>query len=103
MGLDPITLLAAATIGSAAVSLHQGEKSASAAKASARQTKRTTEMAAAQQSRELNAANAKAPDVGALLKESQQGGGASTLLTGPAGVDPNLLTLGRSTLLGGGG
>lgn len=59
-----------------------------------------------QQTREVNAANAKAPDVNALLAAQQasgKGGPGSTMLTGPSGVDPSLLTLGRNTLLGGGG
>lgn len=30
-----------------------------------------------------------------------QGGAAGTMLTGPSGVDPSALTLGRSSLLGG--
>lgn len=61
--------------------------------------------AASEQDRQVNAANAKAPDVNALLAAAQQqakGGPASTMLTGSTGVDPSQLTLGKSTLLGGG-
>lgn len=47
---------------------------------------------------------AKAPDVNALLaaaQEAAKGGPSSTMLTGPSGIDPSALTLGKSTLLGG--
>lgn len=50
-----------------------------------------------------NRANAQSPDVGAMLSANQQAaksGGGSTMLTGPAGVDPSTLALGKSTLLG---
>lgn len=51
-----------------------------------------------------NAANSHSPDVSATLAANLAAGrqGASgTMLTGPGGVDPNTLTLGRSSLLGG--
>ena len=48
-----------------------------------------------------NRANAKAPDIAALLAGNQAPGGVgSTMLTGPGGVDTSKLTLGRNTLLG---
>ena len=51
-----------------------------------------------------NRANAKRPNIGALLAANQRaaasGGGAGTMLTGASGVDPSLLTLGRTSLLG---
>lgn len=52
-----------------------------------------------------NKANAKSPDVAAMLGAatlSSRAGQAGTLLTGPQGIDPNSLKLGKSTLLGGG-
>jgi len=45
-----------------------------------------------------------APDVASIMAAAQQsgaGGPAGTMLTGPAGIDPSQLTLGRNTLLGG--
>jgi uncharacterized protein HemX len=51
-----------------------------------------------------NAANAKSPDSAALMAANLAAGkqGASgTMLTGPGGVDPTALTLGKSSLLGG--
>ncbi len=49
----------------------------------------------------VRAANRKQADVSAILAAAQDtGGGDRTLLTGPMGVDPNQLALGRNTLLG---
>lgn len=48
-----------------------------------------------------NKANAKMPDIAALLAANKAPGGVgSTMLTGPGGVDTSKLTLGRNTLLG---
>lgn len=50
-----------------------------------------------------NRANQKTPDMAAAFLGNQQAGGAgisSTMLTGPSGVDPNILQLGKNTLLG---
>lgn len=52
------------------------------------------------------AANQRSTDGAGLLSSNAaaaQGGQAGTLLTGVGGVDNSLLTLGKSTLLGGGG
>jgi hypothetical protein len=49
----------------------------------------------------IRAANRKQADVSSILAAAQDaGGGDRTLLTGPMGVDPNQLALGRNTLLG---
>ena len=51
----------------------------------------------------FNAANRKTPDTNALLTAALAGGklgGSSTMLTGPGGVDPNKLQLGKTNLLG---
>jgi hypothetical protein len=51
----------------------------------------------------MNRATQKRPNTAGILASAQQAGkaGASgTMLTGPQGVDPAALTLGRSTLLG---
>lgn len=49
-----------------------------------------------------NKANAKTPDIAALLAGNKSPGGVgTTMLTGPGGVDTSKLTLGRNTLLGG--
>lgn len=54
--------------------------------------------------RATNRANAKTPDVAAMMAANALAGASGqsgTMLTGPGGVDPSLLTLGKSTLLGG--
>lgn len=49
----------------------------------------------------MNKANARTPDLGALLAgNSKKDGASGTLLTGSQGVDPSTLLLGRNTLLG---
>lgn len=51
----------------------------------------------------INQANRKKPDVSSIMQaagESASGGSAGTMLTGPTGVNPNALSLGKSTLLG---
>lgn len=51
-----------------------------------------------------NEASQKTPDIAAILSRAasaERGGIGSTMLTGPSGVDPGSLTLGKSTLLGG--
>lgn len=51
-----------------------------------------------------NQANARRPDVDSILAANMAAGkqgAAGTMLTGPGGVDPSTLTLGRSSILGG--
>lgn len=63
----------------------------------ARSAQRRSEMAQA-------AANRRQPNIEAIVRGAEQGaagGPASTMLTGPTGVNPQDLALGRSTLLGG--
>jgi hypothetical protein len=49
-----------------------------------------------------NKANARTPDLGALLSgNSKKDGASGTMLTGSQGVDPSTLLLGKNTLLGG--
>jgi len=61
------------------------------------------------QEQEYNKRNARTPDAGNMLASAQQaakaasggpGGAGSTMLTGPSGVDPAALNIGRNTLLG---
>lgn len=51
-----------------------------------------------------NRANAKSPDSAALMATNMmaaKGGQSGTMLTGPSGIDPGALTLGKNSLLGG--
>jgi hypothetical protein len=93
-------LAAVSLIGSA----YSADKQRKAANTANDQMRENATKTSQEQDRQVNKANAKAPDVNALLSAAQQqaaGGPGSTMLTGPAGVDPGQLTLGKSTLLGG--
>jgi L-serine deaminase len=83
--------------GSTALQVYQGEQARKAQNQAADQAKASADQA-------FNKANPKKPDAAAMLYGNQQaaaGGVGSTMLTGPAGVDPATLSLGKSTLLGG--
>ena len=93
-------VMAAASVYSAAESADTNRRGRNAA-TQARENAQRTEAAA---TRETNKVNAKAPDVNALMAANAlgaKGGAGSTMLTGPQGVDPSTLTLGKKTLLGG--
>lgn len=62
--------------------------------------KESSDKALAQQQREINRKNAKAPNVAAILQTNRQATQNSTLLSGPGGVSNTQLSLGRNTLLG---
>ena len=52
----------------------------------------------------INQANRQTPNVQGIMESasaSAAGGPSGTMLTGPTGVNPNALSLGKSTLLGG--
>ena len=52
----------------------------------------------------MNKANQQQPNIAGIMQAASaasSGGGAGTMLTGPTGVDPNSLALGKSSLLGG--
>jgi hypothetical protein len=94
-------LLAAAQIGS---QVYQADQARSAQNKASDQAKANATKQATASDEAQNAANAKGPNTGAILSAVQQmakGGASSTMLTGPSGVDPSQLTLGKSTLLGG--
>jgi uncharacterized protein HemX len=105
------TVLAAAAVAGTAYSIYAGEQ-ASKKQAAALDQQREAQsqaktVAEKQQStaeQNVNRANAKSPDAGAILSAAGQaakGGPAGTMLTGVAGVNPADLQLGKSTLLGG--
>ena len=56
-----------------------------------------------QQTEQINRANQKTPDSGAMMSANAQrgkSGQSGTMLTGPTGLDLSQLKLGKSTLLG---
>jgi Flp pilus assembly protein TadB len=80
-----------------AEALSQQREAQTQAKAQAESQQKRSEMA-------QNAANRKQPDVAGIMQSAGQGasgGPSGTMLTGPTGVDPNALSLGKNTLLGG--
>lgn len=93
---DPVSaVMAVATVASAA----QGMSQASQAKKAAKQQQANAEKMYNMQEQDMNRRNAKQPNVAALMT-SNSDQPASTALTGPQGVDPNSLYLGKNTALG---
>jgi hypothetical protein len=93
-------VVSAASVG---VSAAQGADQADAAKKSMEQSQANATKTAAAADQAFNQENQKKPDTSAILSAAQQSGkmGASgTMLTGPQGIDPAQLALGKSTLLG---
>ena len=96
-------VMAVAAVASTAYSIYSGEKQKSAQKSAAKTAQANADKQAQLAEQDLNRANQKSPDVGALLSANQQqslSGQSGTMLTGSQGVDPNSLSLGRATLLG---
>lgn len=117
-GATATYIMAAAAVASTAVAYKQGQdqkKAAAKANAAAEENARMQEQAVAQQvqatekqaktaEEATNRANRKNPNTSAILSAAQQagkGGGGNTMLTGAQGIDPDLLKLGKKTLLGG--
>ncbi|MFJ1253414.1 hypothetical protein [Cupriavidus sp. CuC1] len=106
MGIEIGTALwaaAAASAAGAAVSYVNGQAQAGAQKDAAQQAKDAATAQANQADQANNRANAKSPDINAMLSANQQaakGGASGTMLTGTTGVDPTQLQLGKNTLLG---
>lgn len=104
MGLETALIAAVATAAAGTTySIYSGERGASQQADAQRQAQANAEKQAAQADQDFNRANQKKPDTSGVLSEAQQagkGGASGTMLTGPQGVDPNSLTLGKSTLLG---
>lgn len=94
-----------------AYSVVAGERGASMQRQAMRRQQQAQTQAVAQarsqqrQSQEAMAmANRREPDIATALASGmadQAGGPASTMLTGPGGVEPSSLMLGRQSLLGG--
>lgn len=104
MGIDPVTATIGSAILGAVVSTATSSKQASQADKAAKQAQTNADKLYAQQDQQNNRLNAKKPNTDALFAQNQvegQQGASGTMLTGPTGVDPNSLSLGKNTLLGG--
>lgn len=94
---------AVAAVAGAGVAYQNGQDQKKAAENSANQAQANALKQEKAADQATNRANQKKPDTSAILDAATQAGkaGASgTMLTGPQGIDPNLLNLGKSTLLG---
>lgn len=103
-GITATQVLAAAAVAGVAGTVYNGIEQSKNAKSAAATATANAKKTAADSERATNAAGAKAPDVAALLSGAEaaaKGGAGSTMLTGPSGIDPSALKLGKSTLLGG--
>ena len=78
-----------------AAALQKQEKAQTQAVNAAQGQRKQSEMA-------INQANRQQPDVAGIMQAASaaSSGGGGTMLTGPTGVDPNALALGKSSLLG---
>lgn len=95
---------AVAAVAGAAVSYQNGQEQKKSAEASMNQAKANALKVEKQADQDNNRINQKKPDTSAILAAASQagkGGVAGTMLTGPQGIDPNALSLGKNTLLGG--
>ena len=93
----------AGVAGTMAYSAYTSNQASKRQAAAQREATTQAEKQAAQAEREFNRANAKKPNVGAIVAANQQAsltGQAGTMLTGPQGIDPTKLELGKNTLLG---
>lgn len=102
MGLDPLSwaVIGSAVLG-AGTSMDAQRKAKNQAEDAGRQAEQQAQQAAQQASQQadqqFNRANQRRPDA---MPGPAAGAGGSTMLTGPQGIDPGALPLGKSTLLG---
>lgn len=88
---------------SAAVSIYNGNKQEKAQKQAIAAAQANADKQATAAEQAFNATNQKRPNTSEILDAATQagrGGVSGTMLTGPQGVDPNSMALGRNTLLG---
>jgi hypothetical protein len=101
--LTAATWAAIGVIAAAAGTAYTADQSRSAANRANDIAKANAKKNLQLQDEATNKANAKSPDVLAMMAAnmlSAKSGNASTMLTGPTGVDAGQLTLGRNSLLG---
>jgi uncharacterized protein HemX len=99
---------AASGVGYSIYAGEQGRKAQKEAMSQQKAAQAEATLAAREQAKASQAAIRRSqqqmPDVASIMaaaQESGAGGPAGTMLTGPTGIDPSQLTLGRNTLLGG--
>lgn len=85
------------------MSYKQGKKANALQEEAIKQATAASKATADAATQAANRANQKRPNAQALLEANQKPGQSGTMLTGPWGLDPTKLQLGKTTLLGGGG
>jgi len=96
-----VTAAAIAGVVGTAYSIYSGEKQSKQARSAQRDAENRARKQEEQAEQDTNRARSNTPDTAALLQQAASPGGASTMLTGAQGVDPNQLNLGKTNLLGG--
>lgn len=102
--MEAALLSAIAGAAGTAYSIYNGQQQSKAAKDAASKAQANAAATAKAADEATNRANSKKPNTAAILDQmlmAGKTGTSGTMLTGPMGVDPNQLSLGRSTLLGG--
>ncbi len=101
---DPISISIGTAVLSAlgaGTSAYQGQQAMKQQKKANQQAQSNAEKLYADQQAQENKAAARQPNVEAAFEGNRAQGQSATMLTGPTGVDPNSLSLGKNTLLGG--
>ena len=104
-GWTAATWIAVSAAATTAASLYSSNQAQATQNRALRESKRQAQAQQQAADEANNRANQKSPDVGAMLSAaalSARSGQSGTLLTGSQGIDPSSLTLGKTTLLGGG-
>jgi len=105
-----ITAAVAAVVGTT-YAVYSGEQAKDRQKDALRQQEQAQQQqltqakeAASTSQQNINKANQRRPNTQAIMADTQMASGAGasgTMLTGPQGIDPQQLALGKNTLLGG--
>lgn len=103
-GISATAVLAATAVAATAYTVYSGERAADAQKKAQNEARANAVKQEKAADEATNRVNQKRPDTMAILDSAAQagkGGASGTMLTGPQGVDPAALNLGKNTLLGG--
>lgn len=102
-GWSAATWMAVSVATTTAASLYSANQAAAGQNRALQQAKKTAQAQQLASDEANNKANAKSPNVAALMSANvlnARNGQAGTMLTGPGGLDPSAMTLGKTTLLG---
>jgi hypothetical protein len=103
-GVTTAAYIAAGAVAASTIySANQGKKQAAAQERAGAQAAEASKVQAKQAEEQINRQNQKTPDAAAMMSANRmasKAGNAGTMLTGPMGVAPGSLELGKNTLLG---